>query len=46
MRQCNVKEDKEENGVDPLCIGRWVLLLDSVSSIMSPLPDTPDMPDL
>jgi len=45
MRQYNIKESKGE-GADLLCIGKWVLLLDSVSSIMSPLPDTPDMPDL
>ena len=44
MGRHEVGTSTEENGVDPLCIGRWVLLLDT-KSIMPPLMDTWDMPD-
>jgi hypothetical protein len=44
VRWDSIAEDKEE-GVDPPCIEKWVLLLDT-KSIMPPLLDTPDMPDL
>ena len=45
MKGNNIEESREENGVDPLCIGRWVLLLE-LKSIMPPLMDTLDIPDL
>ncbi len=45
MREDSIEQNKEENGVDPLCIGKWVLLLDS-KSIIPPLLDTLDIPDL
>ncbi len=45
MKQYNIKENKEENRVEPLCIGRWGLLLNT-KSVMPLLLDTLNKPTL